>query len=232
MNPCESRRSLALLLTPLALGALIPWATWLAAGRLDCWMMATATLGVGMIYLACVHRLGDLELKLRRALGRRYQPPPPEVVLAVCVGLAASFVIPGLSCGALSEMIGLPRLEGVVNAYVPDQLAGQGARISLARWAFSPGTRLAFLTDGEARMTVARDGEPVQFAAVWHTNGQQICVEHLCMKLDRASGRLFADGNVEIGRVRQVGVETQSGADRPGVPWELHNLFANLSARY
>ena len=112
MSPCESRRSLSLLLAPLALGALAPWAAWLAAGRLECWMMAVATLAMGMIYLACVHRLGDLELKLRRALGRRYEPPPPEVVLAVCMGLAASFVIPSLSCGALSEVVGLPRVAG------------------------------------------------------------------------------------------------------------------------
>jgi len=229
MNPFEQRRSLSLLLAPLALGALVPWATWLAAGRLECWMMAVATLGMGMIYLACVHRLGDLELKLRRALGRRYEPPPPEVVLTVCLGLAASFVIPSLSCGALSEVVGLPRLEGVVNAYVPDDLRLLGARISLERWAFSPGTRLAFLADGEARMTVSRDGEPVEFASAWHTDGQKICLDHLCMAMDRGSGRLFADGNVEIGRVRQVGVEVPTLADRLGVPWELHNLFANLS---
>jgi hypothetical protein len=231
MSPCESRRSLSLLLAPLALGALAPWAAWFAAGRLECWMMAVATLAMGMIYLACVHRLGDLELKLRRALGRRYEPPPPEVVLAVCMGLAASFVIPSLSCGALSEVVGLPRVQGAVSAYVPDEMASVGARVSLARWAFSPGTRLAFLSDGEARMTVSRDGEPVQFASAWRTDGQQICVEHLCMAVDRASGRLFAEGSVEIGRVRQVGVESPALADRLGVPWELHNLFANLAVR-
>ncbi|MBS0640506.1 MAG: hypothetical protein U1E70_22455 [Acetobacteraceae bacterium] len=231
MSPFENRRSLSLLLAPLALGALMPWATWLAAGRLDCWMMAVATLGVGMVYLGCVHRLGDLELKLRRALGRRYQPPPPEVVLTVCLGLAASFVIPGLSCGALSEVIGSPRLEGVVRAYVPDEMASVGARVSLSRWAFSPGTRLAFLSDGEARMTVSRDGEPVEFASAWRPEGQKICVERLCMTVDRASGRLLADGDIEIGRVRQVGVELPNLADRFGVPWELHNLFANLSIR-
>jgi hypothetical protein len=231
MNASETRRSLALLLAPLALGALAPWATWLAAGRLDCWMMGVATLAMGTIYLGCVHRLGDLELKLRRALGRRYEPPPPEIVLIVCVGLAASFVIPSLSCGALSEMVGLPRVEGVVSAYVPDELASAGARVSLARWAFSPGTRLAFLSDGQAHMTVSRDGEPVEFASAWRTDGQRICLEHLCMAIDHASGRLFADGSIEIGRVRQVGVETPTLADRLGVPWELHNLFANLAAR-
>ena len=192
-------------------------------------MMALATLAMGMTYLACVHHLGDLEQKLRRALGRRYEPPPPEVVLTVCLGLAASFIIPSLSCGALSEMIGFPRLEGVVSAYVPDDLRSLGARISLARWAFTPGTRLAFLADGEARMTVSRDGEPVEFASAWRTNGQTICLEHLCMHLDRASGRIFADGDVEIGRVRQVGVEAPTLADRLGVPWELHNLFTNLA---
>ncbi|HVZ06306.1 MAG TPA: hypothetical protein VHC04_00140 [Rhodopila sp.] len=219
------------MLAPLALGALMPWVAWLAAGRLDCWMMGAATLGVGMVYLACVHRLGDLELKLRRALGRRYQPPPPEMVLSVCLGLAASFLLPGLSCGALAEMVGFPRVEGSVRTYVPEELAGMGARISLARWAFSPGTRLTFLSDGQARMTVSRYGEPVRFAAAWRTHGQQICMERFCMRVDPSSGRLFADGDVEIGRVRQVGVEVESQSDRPGVPWELHNLFANLAAR-
>jgi hypothetical protein len=231
MHASETRRSLSLLLAPLALGALVPWAAWLAAGRVECWMMGAATLAMGTIYLACVHRLGDLERRLRRLRGRRYEPPPPEVVLAVCIGLAASFVIPSLSCGALSEMVGLPRVEGVVTAYVPDELASLGARISLARSAFSPGTRLAFLSDGEARMTVSRDGEPVEFAAAWRTDGQRICLEHLCMAVDRASGRLFADGWVEIGRVRQVGVDTPTLADRIGVPWELHNLFVNLDVR-
>jgi hypothetical protein len=230
MDVCGSRRFLSLLLAPLALGALMPWATWYAAGRLDSGMMAAATLGVGMIYLGCVHKLGDLELEVRRALGRRYEPPPPEVVLTVCLGLAASLVIPSLSCGALGEVVGFPRLEGTVSAYVPDEIASIGARVSLARWAFSPGTRLAFLSSGEARMTVSRDGEPVQFASTWRTNGQSICLEHLCMQIDRASGRLFADGNVEIGRIREVGVEAPTSADRPGVPWELHNLFRNLAA--
>ncbi len=80
-------------------------------------------------------------------------------------------------------------------------------------------------------MTVSRGGEPVEFASEWRTDGQRICVEHLCMAVDRASGRLFAAGKVEIGRVRQVGVAAPTLADRLGVPWELHNLFANLAVR-
>jgi hypothetical protein len=179
-------------------------------------------------YLFCIQRLGDREAELRKALGRRYEPPPPDMAAAVCFGLAFSFLIPSLSAGALADAVGFPRVEGAVSEYVPAELAQAGARIQMSALAMPPGSRILLLPEGEARVTVPRFGRPVAFALGWRAEGRLVCLEHWCLEMDRASGRLRvpADG-MEVGRVAAVGAAVDGSAERSGAPWEIGNLFSS-----
>jgi hypothetical protein len=223
-----ARGAARILLLPLAVGALAPWVAWLVMGGIDLWAVTGATFIMAFAYLFCVQRLGDREAELRKALGRRYQPPPPDMAAAVCLGLAFSFLVPGLSAGALADAVGFPRVEGAVNAYVPVELALTGARIQMSPLAMPPGSRVLLLPEGEARVTVPRFGRPVAFSLVWRAEGRLVCLEHWCLEMDRASGRLRvpADG-MEVGRVAAVGVRVDVAAERSGAPWEIGNLFSS-----
>jgi hypothetical protein len=223
-----ARRAALLLFLPLGIGACAPWATWLATGRVACWTLIASMFAMATCYLAGMWYLGDREEALRRNLGRRYEPPTPMLALAVCMGLCASFLVPGLSAGALAEAIGLPRLMGAVGAYVPDELAQLGAHIQLSPTAMPPGSRMEFLPDGQARVTVPRFGQPVTFAVPWTAEGQKLCLEGWCLVVDAVSGRVRVSGpgGLEVGRVAAIGAPALPPADRSGAPWEIGNLFA------
>jgi hypothetical protein len=221
-----ARGAARILLLPLAAGALAPWVAWFVVGGIDLWCVTGATFMMASAYMFCVQWLGDREAELRKALGRRYEPPSPDMAAAVCLGLAFSFLVPSLSAGALADAVGFPRVQGVVNAYVPAELALTGARIQLSPLAMPPGSRILLLPEGEARVTVHRFGRPVAFALGWRAEGRLVCLEHWCLEMDHASGRLRvpADG-IEVGRVAAVGATVEGSAERSGAPWEIGNLF-------
>jgi hypothetical protein len=226
------RSAAPILLVPLAAGALAPWAAWVVAGGIGLWAVVGATFMMASAYLLCVQWLGDREAVLRRKLGRRYQPPPPDMAAAVCFGPAFSFLLPGLSAGALADTVGFPRVEGTVSAYIPAELALTGARIALSPQAMPPGSRLSLLPKGEARITVPRFGKPVEFALAWRAQGSMVCLDGRCLKMDRGSGRLRVptDGT-EVGRVAAVGAVVDGPAEHSGVPWEIGNLFSSALRR-
>lgn len=231
-DTAAARRAALVLLLPLAAGACAPWASWLVVGHLGDEALAVAMFGMAVTYLTCVQRLGDREAVLRRKLGRRYEPPPPDMALAVCLGLAASFLVPGLSAGALAGAVGFPRLGGTVDAYLPAELERTGARIELSRDAMPPGSRLDLLPDGDARIAVPRFGRPVEFGLPWRAEGAQICLDRWCLTVDPASGRLRvpSPGGTELGRVAAIGAAARIPALRSGAPWEIGNLFGAAGA--
>jgi hypothetical protein len=225
-----ARRAARILVLPLAAGALTPWASWLVTGSVGLWALTGATFAMASAYLVCVQRLGNREAELRRALGRRYEPPPRDTAAAVCLGLALSFMVPGLSAGALTDAVGFPRVEGALASYVPAELARTGARIELSREVMPPSSRMSLLPGGEARVAVPRFGSLVEFALAWRARDALVCLDRWCLEMDPASGRLRvpADGT-EVGRVAAVGAPSVGPAARSGAPWEIGNLFSRAA---
>lgn len=228
----QERRDVRILLLPLVVGLGVPWAAWALTGALAVWTLAGASLAMAAAYLICVHRLGDREAERRRRLGRRYEPPPPRLALAVCGGLAGSLLAPGLSVQALAATIGYPRLAGEVRDYDAAALARTGAEVTLSPAAMPLGARLLLLNDRTALLVVPRFGQPTVYAFPWHPAAAGVlCLGHWCFMLDPRSGRLrtAAPGGVEMGRVAEVGGIEQMRAERSGVPWEVRHLFADAA---
>lgn len=221
------RREAWILFMPLLAGLFVPWAGWALTGRLAAWALAGASFAVALAYLLCLRWLGDREAEMRRRLGRRYQPPSPGLAGAICVGLAASLIAPGLSVQPLAATVGYPRLSGAIRAYVPADLARTGADVALSPQALPIGASLQLFADGTARMTVPRFGRPTVYAFPWHAAGRFVCLAEWCFGLDPVTGRLTVPGKggVSLGRVMSVGASHGPPGEREGTPWELGHIF-------
>jgi hypothetical protein len=95
---------LALSVAPLALGAAAPWLLWCAQGRVSAGELAAVSLASATIFL-------------RMTSGSGMQRGGPLAALAICGGITASLVLPGLSAMALIDAVGLPRASGAVRSY-------------------------------------------------------------------------------------------------------------------
>lgn len=224
------RRDARILFLPLLAGLFAPWAAWAMAGEVGLSALATVSFAMGCAYLVCVHWLGDREAEIRRRLGRRYEPPPPQLAAAVCSGLAFSLLAPGLSVQALAATVGYPRVSGEIREYLSADIARSGARIALSPAAMPLGSSLVLLPDGTARLAVPRFGRPAVYAFPWRPEPKGVCLSGWCFTLDPANGRLRAgepDG-VEMGRVAAIGPSDPAAPDRTGTPWEVQHLFTDL----
>jgi hypothetical protein len=221
----EARRSAYVLAVPVLAGAMSPWALWLTAGSIGASGLAIASLLMAGIYLHVVWWLGDREAELRKRFGRRYTPPPPDLALAVCMGLAGSMVAPGVSGMALIDRVGLPRAAGLVGEYDPPSLGTTGATIDLSP-ALAGRTALELTPDGVARVVVPRFGNPTAFALPWRATDAEFCLAPVgCLAVDRLSGRVSVRDE-EVGRVTSVGSSPAAPrTDFWEAPWEILNLF-------
>ncbi len=224
----KARRACVVLVLPVLAGATAPWAVWATAGWIDARGLAVASILFAMMYMQAVWWLGDREAALRRRFGRRYSPPPANLALAVCVGLAMCMVAPGLSAAALVGVVGLPRASGAIDDYDPLALGQAGATIDLSPVIPGHGA-LDVMPGGIARVTVPRFGTPTAFALSWSATEAAFCfAPSQCLAVDRHSGRVFVR-DAEIGRVIAVGAITPPPNAHDGVPWEvpweIDNLF-------
>jgi hypothetical protein len=221
----EARRSAFVLAIPILAGATSPWAVWLMAGSIGASGLAVASVLMAGVYLHVVWWLGDREAELRRRFGRRYTPPSPDLAFAVCMGLAACMIAPGVSAMALVDRVGLPRAAGLIAEYDPQSLGSRGTTIDLSP-AIPVRTALEVIPGGFARVVVPRFGSPTAFALPWTATDAEFCLSPGgCLSVDRLSGRVSV-GDDEVGRITSVG--SASGppqADFWEAPWEILNLF-------
>jgi hypothetical protein len=221
----EDRTSAVVLAVPVLAGTVCPWAAWALAGWVGAFELACASMVMACAYLGMVWWLGKREAERRRRLGRRYDPPPPDLAFAVCMGLAASLLAPALSSLALVDQIGLPRAEGAVRDYDPRALEAMGARIDLSR--VLPGSGAVDVRPGgTARVFLPRFGNPTPFTLpLWAVKGGFCIAADSCLTLDRGSGRVRVGGEM-VGRVTAVGTDLGPfTAEVDGPPWEILNLF-------
>jgi len=221
----ESRGAAIALVAPILAGVSSPWAVWITAGSVGATALAVSSVLMAGLYLHVVWWLGDREAELRRHFGRRYRPPPPDLALAVCMGLAASMLAPGLSALALVDRVGLPRAAGLVESYDPAALGAAGAAIDLSP-AIPSRTVLEVIPGGVARVFVPRFGNPTPFALSWNATPAEFCIApRRCLSVDRSSGRVSIHNEV-VGRITSVGnVSSPNASDLLGPPWEILNLF-------
>lgn len=90
---------------------LAPWFIWLSFGRIHGAEVAAVSFASGLVYLRALWRLGEHAAAERGRLGPYYCPPGPAMALAVCIGLAGAFTLPGLSTFALVDTFGLSWAE-------------------------------------------------------------------------------------------------------------------------
>ncbi len=220
----EARRASIVLVLPVLAGVTAPWAVWATAGWIDANGLAVASILLAMMYMQAVWWLGDREAALRRRFGRRYSPPPADLALAVCMGLAVCMIAPGLSAAALVGVVGLPRASGLIEDYDPLTLGAAGATIDLSRVIPGRGA-LDLIPGGVARVTVPRFGTPTAFALPWSATKAEFCfAPSQCLAVDRLSGRVSIR-DAEVGRVTAVGAVQSEQTALDGAPWEISNLF-------
>ncbi len=220
----EARRASVVLVLPVLAGVTVPWAVWAMAGWIDANGLAVASILLAAMYMQAVWWLGDREAALRRRFGRRYSPPPADLALTVCAGLAFCMLAPGLSAAALVGVVGLPRASGLIEDYDPLTLGASGATIDLSRVIPGRGA-LDLIPGGVARVTVPRFGTPTAFTLSWSANQAEFCfAPSQCLAVDRLSGRVSIH-HEEVGRVTAVGAVPPPGTTVDGPPWEISHLF-------
>ncbi|MBV8400697.1 MAG: hypothetical protein JOZ17_18455 [Acetobacteraceae bacterium] len=219
-----------MLALPIVAGATSPWVVWLLSGSIGATGLAVVSLLMAGIYLHFVWWLGDREAELRKRFGRHYTPPSPDIVLAVCMGLAACMIAPGVSAMALVDRVGLPRAAGLVADYDPESLGLRGATIDLSQ-TIPVRTELEVIPGGLARVVVPRYGNPTAFDLPWTASAAAFCLSPAgCLSVDRLSGRVSV-GNEEVGRITSVGSASGLlGKASWEAPWEILTLFRYTEA--
>jgi hypothetical protein len=190
-------------------GAAVPWLLWASLGRFNSLELAVAGLVSTAAYLRLVWLVGEQESAARRRHGRRYLPPAPRIAFAVCGGLVAALIAPGLSAVALIDAVGVPRAAGIVRSYESPALAAFGGTLDLMGVGLMSEGPLQLTPDGSVHL-LARSGAAMPFTLSWRAKAGGLCIVidqiigNACLALDQRSGRL-RDGSRDVGRVIAVG---------------------------
>jgi hypothetical protein len=209
----EDWRAVVFGMAPILAGVAVPWLVWASLGRLGSGELALAGGVSGAAYLRLVWLIGEHENEARRRLGRRYLAPAPTIALALCAGLVATLMAPGLSAVALIDAVGLPRAAGAVRSYESAALAELGGTLDLVGLGLvgeaAGGGPLQLTPNGNARV-LDRSGAATPLLLSWEPRADGLCIlidsiiGSACLALDPDSGRL-RDGSRDVGRVTAVG---------------------------